>query len=110
MLHIHARVSGVFICMLQVFYLNVAYVCIGYTHDFMFFLVFLQVFQSVLVVLEVYCKCFIWEAEGMEAWAITSASNWPCWARACAGRSKQRGMEAGACGPVCMRAWEVEGA
>jgi hypothetical protein len=59
--YIYASVLGVFIRMLQVFYLDV---CNGYTRVFMFFSSALQVFQmyvaNVLVVSDVCCKYFIW--------------------------------------------------
>jgi hypothetical protein len=45
MLHIYASVLGVFICVLQVFHLDVVYVCNGYTRVFKFFS-------------GVFCKCF----------------------------------------------------
>jgi hypothetical protein len=46
MLHIYASVSGVFICMLQVFYLDVG-ICLQCLHTcFQVFLNVLQVFQT----------------------------------------------------------------
>jgi hypothetical protein len=40
-IYIYASVLGVFICVLEVFHLDVVYVCNGYTRVFKFFLVFL---------------------------------------------------------------------
>jgi hypothetical protein len=61
MLHIYASVSSVFICMLQVFHLDV-YICLQWLHTcFQVFSGVLQVFQTyvtcVSAVSDVCCKC-----------------------------------------------------
>jgi hypothetical protein len=50
-------VLSCFKCMFQVFHLDVAYILQWYARVFLVFQIYIA---SVSVVLDVYCKCFIW--------------------------------------------------